>query len=881
MTEQAFSGGSTSPSAGGQAATTRQFEPSAEPRDAFSAPADATAGDSAGTRDDRPRRRRGRRGRGRRGHGHGSGVGPAAHDAEPRHGRARRPGDGFESGAAVASGSAGDAPAAEPFETDLPELPEGAALLSTGVEERAEAGPARGGHAAPDQRAAPGGGGRRNRRGGRGRRGRRGQAEAENRGDRRFAGHGRPRDVQGAQGALPGVRDRAPDEPDSLGARGAPPAGGFDALAAPEAVDPSAAPAGRRRRRGARGGRRRRGGEPGHAAERPADGPLHLEILPGEDDELAEIERAGATQRGVAAAAAAAAPARPAPARDQTILVNASDAAETRVAVVEGNRIVDLWLTTERSRSLVNDIYRARVVNLEEAIGAAFLDFGMGRNGFLHTSDVMPVYGSPDWSLDKLLTARISEEEWEGGRSEEDAAAREPAAAAEPESTDAEAPPAPAPDVEREPERRRETRRGRDGRPRLPISELMKKGQLTVVQVTKDAIGDKGPTLTTYISIPGRYLVLIPLAEFRRVSRKIPDERERRRLRKALEALRVPPGIAVIVRTAGVGQSQEDLQRDLDYLLAQWADFESRLGKGAHPTLLYKESDVATRTMRDLFSERTEKVVTDDREVWEAMREFARAVMPEHEDKILLEEGERPLFHAYGVEQDFERIFARRVELPSGGSVVFDQAEALVAIDVNSGRTREVGASFEEIALKTNLEAAPEIARQIRMRDLGGIVVVDFIDMMKSSNRRQVERAFRDALAMDRARFKLGRISQFGLLELTRQRLGPGISKLLYDACPHCRGSGRVRNTESRAQGLVRRLTQALTQKGFAAIEVRVRPEILEALEQHCKTAVEQLRAAHPRGFHFVAVADQPEDHVLRYLRADGKEVRPGGRRKR
>jgi ribonuclease E len=255
--------------------------------------------------------------------------------------------------------------------------------------------------------------------------------------------------------------------------------------------------------------------------------------------------------------------------------------------------------------------------------------------------------------------------------------------------------------------------------------------------------------------------------------------------------------------------------------------------------------------------------------------------MPEAEDRVKLHEGPKPLFQTYGIEPDFERVFARRIELPSGGSIVFDQAEALVAIDVNSGRTRGGGHDFEEIALKTNLEAAPEIARQIRLRDLGGILVIDFIDMMKAANIRKVEKAFRDALEMDRARSKIGRISQFGLLELTRQRLGPGVSRKVFTTCSRCKGTGRIRTVESRVAAVLRRLGSALTLKGFAAVEVKAQPEVIAYLKRSCTEILRALEYRFERQIRLAESTDQQEDSVLRYLRSDGREVRPGGRRKR
>jgi ribonuclease E len=631
-------------------------------------------------------------------------------------------------------------------------------------------------------------------------------------------------------------------------------------------------PGERSRKRGSRGGGRQRKG-----------GAVSVEFIPGDDDELPELadlpgdavlvgaERTEEEDLGESLDRPE--PARSAPHKHRVILVNARDSEETRVAVVEDGRIVDLQMTVRNNVSYVNDIYRGRVVNLETAIGAAFVDFGEGRNGFLHASDVMASYGDPDWSLEKLLSTPVEGEEEES----------EPEAEG-PEGQGSE--PADGQGGERPagPEKSRPVRHGgarMRARVRLPIERLLKKGQMVAVQITKDAIGDKGPTLTTYVSIPGRYLVLMPSLERTGVSRKIDDERERRRLKRILVSLDIPEGMGVIVRTAGIGRTKTEIKRDLDYLLLAWDEFSKRLKSGRNPAPLYQESDVAIRTMRDLFTPETEAVIVDDPQVFQRMIEFTKRLMPEHLERVTLHEGARPLFHSHGVEQDFEKIFARRVELPSGGSIVIEQTEALVAIDVNSGRTREAGAEFEDIALKTNLEAAPEIARQIRLRDLGGIIVLDYIDMMRAGSRRAVERATREALKPDRARAKIGRISQFGLLELTRQRLGPGLSKLVYDTCPRCRGSGRRRNASSRAQAILRRLAAALALKGYTTVEVRAHPEVVEYLQKELKGELERLQQATGREIKLLSVPEQVEDSVLHYLRADGKEVRPGGRRRR
>ena len=673
----------------------------------------------------------------------------------------------------------------------------------------------------------------------------------------------------------------------------------------------------KRRRRGSRGGRRRR-------KKDVDDDAVSVDVLPGDDEDLPELppeaelvedgsskkKRRRRRSRGKggdddavseedhgpsrkmarkkapkkqAKRTRSRAPekteeeleAEEAVARTQSILVNAVDPEEKRVAVVDGERIIDLLMTSDSQKSLVNDIYRGRVVNLEPAIGAAFVDFGQGRNGFLHTSDVLAIYGEKGFTLDQLLTSKVDPDDWDDAESEISRGDEVDDDEEEEEDGDTAKAKKGASGAKKSSARRRR------GRERQPISDLIKVGDQVVVQVTKDAIGDKGPTLTTYISIPGRYLVLMPSMARTGVSRKIPDDKERRRLKRILASIDTPEDMGVIVRTAGVGKTKKDLQRDLNYLLGVWDSFGRRVTKGRGPAPLYQESNVAIRTLRDLFGPLTKEVVIDDPVVYEELISFAEKLMPEHTDRIIHHEGDRPIFHHYGIEQDFEKIFVRRVELPSGGSIVFDQAEALVAIDVNSGRTRTKSFDFEEIALKTNLEAVPEIARQIRLRDLGGIIVCDFIDMMKGSSNRTVERALRTGLAEDRARSKLGRISQFGLLEMTRQRMGPGIHKKVFQACPRCRGTARIRTAQSRAQAILRRLGSALTQKGFTTVEVRAHPEVVEYLTGDLWDYVRALEHRFEKEVKLTSVPDQPEDSVLRYLRADGREVRPGGRRRR
>ena len=667
-----------------------------------------------------------------------------------------------------------------------------------------------------------------------------------------------------------------------------------------------------RRRRGTRGGRKRRKTDTTTTRKTAA---AVFEVIPGEEDDLPslpelpeEVETLDSEETAARETTRAKKTARKKGSRkkvsgdeveeveeektrttrkkksdvvpDQQILVNACDREEVRVAVVRDGTILDFQMNVEKDKSLVGDIYRGRVVNIEASIGAAFIDFGRGRNGFLHTSDVLPAYGEAGWSLSKLLQVAVDPDDLDEESSSlmADELDFEESAEGDKEEGDAE----PKGKTTKKPARGRKKKATRRRfRPRRPIREILKVGDKVVVQVTKDAIGDKGPTLTTYLSIPGRYLVLTPSMTHRGVSRKIEDVKERRRLRRILDALNVSEGMGVIARTAASGQTKVELKRDLDYLLGAWRRFSKRLDAGHGPMTLYQESDVAIRTVRDLFGPETESVMVDDQAAFQKIFDFAELLMPDHVERFKLHDEPRPLFHHHGVEQDFERIFTRRIELPSGGSIVFDQAEALVAIDVNSGKTRTASFDFEEIALKTNMEAVPEIARQIRLRDLGGILVVDFIDMMKMANRRIVERAFRGELASDRARSKVGRISQFGLLEMTRQRLGPGMSKKLFTNCPACRGVGKLRTAPSRAAAILRRLGSALTLKGFSTVEIRAQQEVLDYLKKEHAGELKALEEEHNRKLLLTAVPEQIEDSVLRYLRADGREVRPGGRRKR
>jgi ribonuclease E len=360
------------------------------------------------------------------------------------------------------------------------------------------------------------------------------------------------------------------------------------------------------------------------------------------------------------------------------------------------------------------------------------------------------------------------------------------------------------------------------------------------VQVIKEGIGTKGPTLSTYISIPGRYLVLMPALGRVGVSRKIEDDEVRRRLRDIMLELNPPKGLGFIVRTAGTDRTQKELSRDLAYLVRLWKVLARRVRKQPAPVAIYEESDMIIRTIRDIFSNDVDTIYIDEESAHERAKEFLQMVMPRYVDRLRFYEGREPLFHKYGVDDEISRIHRRAVPLPSGGSIVIDQTEALVAIDVNSGNFR-TDDSAEETAYQVNLTAAKEIARQLRLRDLGGVIVNDFIDMRHERHRRSVERALRDAVRRDRARTKILRISPFGLIEMTRQRIRPSLKRSVYKECPGCEGTGLVKTAESMAIEVIRALMLASQRPDTAKVMVTVCDEVATYLNNRKRRELARL----------------------------------------
>ncbi len=371
-------------------------------------------------------------------------------------------------------------------------------------------------------------------------------------------------------------------------------------------------------------------------------------------------------------------------------------------------------------------------------------------------------------------------------------------------------------------------RRGRDAgrtvtdRPKPSIQDIFKRGQEVLVQVIKEGIGSKGPTLSTYVSIAGRYLVLMPGLDRVGISRKILDESARRRLRLVFNQLRPPKGLGFIIRTAGVDKTKTELQRDLVYLSRLWQVVARRIKKTKSPAEVYQESDMITRTIRDTFTTDIDTIWVDEKRACEHAQEFLQFVMPQQADKIKHFEDNEPLFHRYGLEEEIAKINLKKVPLPHGGSIVIEQTEALVAIDVNSGNFRTDSNNAEETAFQINMAAAREIARQLRLRDLGGVIVNDFIDMSEEKHRRTVERALRDAMGRDRARTKVLRISGFGIIEMTRQRIRPSLRRAVFQDCPFCAGISYVKTSESMSLDVIRLIQLASCRNYISNVRIRV-----------------------------------------------------------
>ena len=471
------------------------------------------------------------------------------------------------------------------------------------------------------------------------------------------------------------------------------------------------------------------------------------------------------------------------------MLINFTPDEECRIAITENGQLEEFYQERPSAESHVNNIYKGRVTNVEPSIQAAFIDFGLERNGFLHISDLHPMYFG---KKDREETERVGHK----------------------------------------------TPR----RDRPLIQQCLRRGQEILVQVLKEGIGTKGPTLTSYLSIPGRFIVMMPFMERLGVSRKIDDDEARRAMRKTLDQLNPPEGFGFIIRTAGVGRTKADLKRDLAYLQRLWRAIESRK-KSTRIGELYTESDLVIRTIRDVFSSDIDQIIVDDPGAADRARAFLRIVNPRAGSKVVHYADKAPLLERFGVEQQIEGIHRKEVPLPSGGSLVIESTEALVAIDVNSGKMRDHG-DAEATAYNVNLEAVDEICRQLRIRDLGGVVVNDLIDMRDPKHRRTIEQRFRDNLKKDRARTRTLPISQFGIVEMTRQRMRPSLKKSVYTECRHCHGDGFVMTPESVLLHVMRKLSLAMHHDKLARLELTVSPDVAFQLLNRRRQELAHIEAA-------------------------------------
>jgi ribonuclease E len=463
------------------------------------------------------------------------------------------------------------------------------------------------------------------------------------------------------------------------------------------------------------------------------------------------------------------------------MLINTTQPEELRVALVDGQKLYDLDIEVPSKGQKKSNVYKGKITRVEPSLEAAFVDYGAERHGFLPLKEVARDYFS-------------------------------------------------------------ETARDSSGR--LSIKDALREGQELIVQVEKEERGTKGAALTTFISLAGRYLVLMPNnPRAGGVSRRIQGE-DRNFVRDAMSAMDIPEGMGMIVRTAGVGRSTEELQWDLEYLVTLWEAMKKAASERPAPFLIYQESNVIIRALRDYLRKDITEILIDGQEIYDKAHAFMKQVMPHNLGKLKLYKDSTPLFSRFQIETQIESAFQREVTLPSGGSIVIDHTEALVSIDINSARATK-GGDIEETALNTNLEAADEIARQLRIRDLGGLVVIDFIDMQPSRHLREVENRLRDALKMDRARVQIGRISRFGLLEMSRQRLRPSLGESSQVVCPRCTGQGTIRGVESLSLSVLRIIEEEAMKENTIRVVARVPVDVGTYLLNEKRELLVELETRH------------------------------------
>ncbi|MBI4495829.1 MAG: Rne/Rng family ribonuclease [Deltaproteobacteria bacterium] len=498
------------------------------------------------------------------------------------------------------------------------------------------------------------------------------------------------------------------------------------------------------------------------------------------------------------------------------ILININSG-ETRVALLENGLLVELYVERNSEQGISGNIYKGRVVRVLPGMQAAFVDIGLEKAAFLYVTDVHKDFD------DLELLMRTREEEGNGGPPRE-----------EEEILSLDTP--------------------------FQIEDLLHEGQELLVQVSKEPLGTKGARITSHISLPGRHLVLMPMVDHVGVSRRIENEAERRRLREIIQHLK-SPGCGLIVRTVSEGKGEGELRQDLDFLLKMWGNIQRRKANSTAPSLVHKDLDITLRAVRDLLTEDVERVVVDSEEEYRKILEFCETFMPRLKSFIELYDKEEPLFDFYSIEMEISRALGRRVWLKSGGYIVIDQTEALTVIDVNTGRY--VGKrNLEDTILKTNLEAVKEIAYQLRLRNIGGIIIIDFIDMEKESSREKVFQALTEALKKDKSKTNILKISELGLVEMTRKRTRESLGRILNERCFYCEGRGFLKSRSTICQEILREIQRDIRDLRGESILVEVHPNVANLLYDEARGEVEKLEKRFGKR---IVVSGKSDYHLEQY----------------
>ena len=519
------------------------------------------------------------------------------------------------------------------------------------------------------------------------------------------------------------------------------------------------------------------------------------------------------------------------------IFIDASSKDETRIALTLDGRLDDFEIELQKKVAVKGDIFLAKITRVEPSLQAAFVEYGATRHGFLPLTEIHPDYFKipiSDQEILKKLSSEIQNNEIENDNTEVDTSSLNDKEIQENEIDS---------------NRRKLLENKKEYLnffKKYRIQEVIKPRQVILVQINKEARGLKGAALTTFLSFAGRYCVLMPNSlNNNGISRKIIDIEERKKLRSILEAINLPENMSVIVRTAGVGKIKKEISKDLDFLILQWNKIREKTLKSNAPTLIYEEGNLIKRTIRDLLSNDINEILIEGKDGYEVAKKYAKNIMPSQTKKIkLFKNSNKSLFNNNNIENQINELFSLKVGLESGGSIVINVTEALVAIDVNSGKNT-TQRSIQSTALNTNLGAASEIARQIRLRDLGGLIVIDFIDMDDYRNNFKVEKALKNALHQDRARIQVGRISMFGLLELSRQRLRSSLIELSFQKCHYCNGSGIILNPNSICDQILKVVDEKLGNNKLSSVQVKCNTALADILLNSKRIEIENLEKKH------------------------------------